>query len=213
MSGWAANCPAAAPASLPSRNSSSGCARSDLPPTSSASPSPRARSSMRDGRLTRRGRMPAGAHRLGARLSAAARRLSARALSSRARVGGIHAAPAQSIGAFFRWRKHRGRSAGRRRRHPLDRAPAGAAGCDAALCRLQRLAGADRGKRLSARTCIATCSSSCRSACRRASSSSAIRWRGRTTICARATAATTWSGTGRRTRRRSCHGCSPTRAA
>ena len=42
---------------------------------------------------------------------------------------------------------------------------------------------------------------------------SAIRWRGRTTICAPAIAATTWSGTGRRTRRPNCRGCSPTRAA
>ena len=50
-------------------------------------------------------------------------------------------------GAFFRWRKHRGRPAGGRRRHPLDRSPAMPARCDAALCRLFRLARADRGKR------------------------------------------------------------------
>ena len=54
-------------------------------------------------------------------------------------------------GAFFRWRNDRGRSAGRRRRHPLHRAPASLAERGAALCRLLRLARADRGKRHSAR--------------------------------------------------------------
>ena len=49
--------------------------------------------------------MPAGAHRLGARLPAAARRLSARALSPRTRACRLHARRRWRDGAFFQWRK------------------------------------------------------------------------------------------------------------
>ena len=62
-------------------------------------------------------------------------------------------------GAFFRRRDDRGRSAGRRRRHPLDRAPASAARGRAALRRLLRLARADRGRARFRPTSIASCSS------------------------------------------------------
>ena len=57
------------------------------------------------GRADPRDRMPAGAHRLGARLPAAARRLSARALSPRARARRLRARRRSRCGAFFRWRK------------------------------------------------------------------------------------------------------------
>ncbi len=73
----------------------------------------------------------------------------------------------------------------RRRRHPLDRAPATLARPQSALRRLCRLALACCRSRRSRRRSTASCSSAWRSACRPASSSSAIRWRGRTTICGR----------------------------
>ena len=57
-------------------------------------------------------------------------------------------APHSVLARFFRRRNDRSRSAGRRRRHALDRAPAGAARSRAALCRLLRLARADRGERI-----------------------------------------------------------------
>ena len=69
-------------------------------------------------------------------------------------------------------------------------APAGAARGRAALCRLLRLARADRGERFPAdvhRDLFEYMTF----ACRRASSFSAIRWRDRTTICGPAIAATT----------------------
>ena len=69
-------------------------------------------------------RMPAGAHRLGARLSPAARCLSAGALSSRQRLEGVRPKRAGRRCAFQRRQHGRWRRAHRRRRLALDRTPA-----------------------------------------------------------------------------------------
>ncbi len=85
-------------------------------------------------------RMPAGAHRLGARLPLAARCLSGRTLSPWPRPERLRAERRGRHCALGRRRHRRGRRAGRRRRPALHGARPLPAGRRPALCRLLRLA-------------------------------------------------------------------------
>ena len=114
---------------------------------------------------------------------------------------GFEQSGAVGDGAFERRPQRRGRSADRRRRHPLDRAPAAAARPQSALCRLCRLARAAAGAGHPAgdpprAVRVHDLLPAARRAVPRLSGG-----RARTTICAPATAATTWSGIGRPTER------------
>ena len=101
--------------------------------------------SRRRGPHRRRGRLSADADGLGAALSHPARCLSGGALSPRRGLEGLRADRRFGGGAFERRPQRRSRSADRRRRHPLDGAPAASAGPQSALRRLCRLARAHAG--------------------------------------------------------------------
>ena len=136
---------------------------------------------------------------VGPRLSLAESRAAGGELSPR-QGAAPHRAGRAGRRAFRRRLARRGRPPGRRRRHPLDRAPAISARRGAALCRLHGVARAGAGAGVSARAARASCSRTSRSACPTTSRCSAIRWPVRTTICAPVTGATISSGTGRRAR-------------
>ena len=104
---------------------------------------------------------------VGPRVLPAQSRASRRRIITAARnCAAWRAARAGRRGAFRRRLGRGGRCPGRRRRHPLDRAPAISARGRAALCGLHGVARADRRKRVSAGAACASCSRISRSACR-----------------------------------------------